>query len=109
VRCYGEYNFGGAGVCQDYAYILLTLLRLDKIPCRYVVGLTSDYGETHTWVEAWTGDRYCAADPMRDKLIGQRYIALSRGCDFADSSIECGVFKGTCCGTQAVSLSMEIL
>jgi len=98
----------GAGVCQDYAHILLALLRLDKIPCRYAAGLASDYGETHAWVEAWTGDRYCAADPTRDKLVDEGYIALSRGRDFADCSIERGVFKGACHGTQTVSLSMEI-
>jgi len=98
----------GSGVCQDYTQILLALLRLDKIPCRYVAGLASDYGETHAWVEAWTGDRYCAVDPTRDKLIDSGYIALSRGRDFADSSIERGVFKGACRGTQTVGLNMEI-
>jgi transglutaminase-like putative cysteine protease len=98
----------GAGVCQDYVQILLTLLRLDKIPCRYVAGLASDYGETHAWAEAWTGDKYCAVDPTRDKLIDEGYIALSRGRDFADSSIERGVFTGACRGTQMVSLNMEI-
>jgi len=99
----------GAGVCQDYAHILLTLLRLDKIPCRYVAGLASDYGETHAWVEAWTGTQYCAVDPTRDKCIDEGYIALSRGRDFADCSIERGVFNGACRGTQTISLSMEIL
>jgi transglutaminase-like putative cysteine protease len=98
----------GVGVCQDYAQILLTLLRLDKILCRYVAGLASDYGETHAWVEAWTGDQYIGIDPTRDKFIDEGYIALSRGRDFIDSSIERGVFKGACRGTQTVSLSMEI-
>jgi len=98
----------GAGVCQDYAQILLTLLRLDKIPCRYVAGFASDYGETHAWVEAWTGERFCAIDPTRDKLIDEGYIALSRGRDFADSSIERGVFTGACKGTQTVSLNMMV-
>jgi transglutaminase-like putative cysteine protease len=99
----------GKGVCQDYAQILLSLLRLDKVPCRYVAGLASGCGETHAWVEAWTGNRYCAADPTRDKLIDEGYIALSRGRDFADSSIERGVFTGMCRGTQTVSLNMGIL
>jgi transglutaminase-like putative cysteine protease len=98
----------GAGVCQDYTQILLALLRLDKIPCRYVAGLASGYGETHAWVEAWTGNRYCAADPTRDKLVDEGYIAVSRGRDFNDSSIERGVFTGLCRGTQTVSLNMEI-
>jgi len=99
---------GSVGVCQDYAHILLALLRLDKIPCRYVAGLASDYGETHAWVEAWITDRYYGIDPTRDKLIDEGYIALSRGRDFEDCSVERGVFKGACRGTQTIQLSMEI-
>jgi len=99
---------GGVGVCQDYAHILLALLRNAGIPCRYVAGLASDYGETHAWVEAWIGDRYYGIDPTRDKLIDEGYIALSRGRDFEDCSVERGVFKGACRGTQTITLSMEI-
>jgi len=96
------------GVCQDYAHILLALLRKCGIPCRYVAGLASDYGETHAWVEAWINDRYYGIDPTRDKLIDEGYIALSRGRDFEDCSVERGIFKGACRGTQTVNLSMEI-
>jgi hypothetical protein len=100
---------GGAGVCQDYAHILLTLLRMDKIPCRYVAGLASDYGETHAWVEAQIEkDRFCGIDPTRNKLIDENYITLSRGRDFKDCSVERGVFKGACRGTQTINLKMEI-
>ena len=99
---------GGAGVCQDYAHILLALLRHGGISCRYVAGLASDYGETHAWVEAWIVDRYYGIDPTRDKLIDEGYIALSRGRDFEDCSVERGVFKGACRGTQTINLSMEI-
>jgi transglutaminase-like putative cysteine protease len=86
----------------------LAILRQDKIPCRYVAGLASDYGETHAWVEAWIRDKYCGIDPTRDKLIDENYIAISRGRDFADCTIERGLFKGACRGTQKVSLSMEV-
>ena len=99
---------GGVGVCQDYAHILLALLRYGGVPCRYVAGLASDYGETHAWVEAWIDDRYYGIDPTRDKLIDEGYIALSRGRDFEDCSVERGVFKGMCRGTQTIKLSMEI-
>jgi len=99
---------GGVGVCQDYAHILLALLRRGGVPCRYVAGLASDYGETHAWVEAWIADRYYGIDPTRDKLIDEGYIALSRGRDFEDCSVERGVFKGACRGTQTINLSMEI-
>jgi transglutaminase-like putative cysteine protease len=96
------------GVCQDYVHILLALLRHGGVPCRYVAGLASDYGETHAWVEAWIADRYYGIDPTRDKLIDEGYIALSRGRDFEDCSVERGMFKGACRGTQTKNLSMEI-
>jgi hypothetical protein len=99
----------GAGVCQDYAHILLSLLRMDKIPCRYIAGLASDYGETHAWVDAQiTKDRFCGIDPTRDKLIDENYIALSWGRDFRDCSVERGVFNGVCQQTQTINLKMEI-
>jgi transglutaminase-like putative cysteine protease len=98
----------GAGVCQDYAHILLALLRLDGIPCRYIAGLASDYGETHAWVEAWLADRYCGIDPTRNKLIDEGYIAISRGRDFEDCSVERGIFKGACRGTLTINLKMEV-
>jgi hypothetical protein len=99
----------GVGVCQDYAHILLGLLRMDKIPCRYIAGLASDYGETHAWVEAEIGEgKFCGIDPTRDKLIDENYIALSQGRDFKDCSVERGVFKGACRGTQTVNLKMEV-
>jgi len=97
----------GAGVCQDYAHILLALLRLSGIPCRYIAGLASDYGETHAWVEAWIEDRYYGIDPTRDKLIDSGYIALSSGRDFEDCSVERGAYRGACRGTQTISLLME--
>jgi transglutaminase-like putative cysteine protease len=98
----------GTGVCQDYAHILLTLLRLDGTPCRYVMGLASDYGETHAWVEAWIADRYYGIDPTRNKLIDEGYLALSHGRDFEDASVERGIFKGSCRGIQTIILNMEI-
>jgi transglutaminase-like putative cysteine protease len=99
----------GAGVCQDYAHIMLALLRLDGLPCRYVAGLASDCGETHAWVEVWLRDGYYGLDPTRDKPVDGGYVALSRGRDFEDCSVERGVFKGLCKGTQTISLTMEKL
>jgi transglutaminase-like putative cysteine protease len=99
----------GAGVCQDYAHILLALLRMDKLPCRYVAGLASDYGETHAWVDVQVSKGlFCGIDPTRDKLVDENYIALSQGRDFKDCSVERGIFKGTCQQTQTINLKMEV-
>jgi transglutaminase-like putative cysteine protease len=58
-------------------------------------------------VEAWAEGKYFGIDPTRDKLIDEYYIALSRGRDFHDCSVERGVYKGAHGGTQTVYVSME--
>ena len=55
----------GKGVCQDYVHLTLLLLREVGIPARYVSGYLlpktdaevrqTVTGESHAWVEAWTG------------------------------------------------------
>jgi transglutaminase-like putative cysteine protease len=55
----------GKGVCQDFVHLTLLLLREAGVPARYVSGyLLPDpdarvrqtvTGESHAWVEAWTG------------------------------------------------------
>ena len=44
------------GVCQDFAHILLALLRLVNVPCRYVSGHMLGEGAPHAWVEALIAD-----------------------------------------------------
>lgn len=44
----------GAGVCQDFAHILLAFLRAQNVICRYVAGLTTGEGASHAWVEVLT-------------------------------------------------------
>ena len=83
----------GHGVCQDYAHILLALLRARRIPCVYVTGLLLGEGQTHAWVEVFTGETWLPLDPTHDRIVGEHYVALSRGRDFGDSSIDRGVFK----------------
>lgn len=50
----------GAGVCKDFSHILISLLRMDGIPARYIAGLAFCNDETHSWVEYWTGDHWKA-------------------------------------------------
>jgi transglutaminase-like putative cysteine protease len=97
------------GVCQDFAHILLSLLRLEKIPCRYIAGLASDYGETHAWVEAEVNGKFYGIDPTRNKFIDENYLTLTRGRDFDDCAIERGVLKGFCRGFQKIDLKMRLV
>lgn len=93
----------GEGVCQDYAHILLSLLRLDGIRCRYVAGLAFACGETHAWVEIYDGGRWIGIDPTHNRLIGERYIKLCHGRDYADCPIERGIYMGNVSSTQTVT------
>jgi transglutaminase-like putative cysteine protease len=94
-----------AGVCQDFAHIMITLVRSKlRIPCRYVSGYLfhghSDHDRsvnsaTHAWVEAlvpqlgWVG-----FDPTNWLTAGDRHIRTAIGRDYADVPPTHGIFRG---------------
>ncbi len=92
-----------AGVCQDYAHIMIALVRDLGIPCRYVSGYlyhrrhdtSATTDATHAWVEAllpelgWVG-----FDPTNDIPVGERHLRVAIGRDYADVPPTRGVFKG---------------
>lgn len=82
------------GVCQDFSHIMLSLLRMDRIPCRYVAGLAACDGETHSWVELWDGQKWFGFDPANNCCVNEDYLVLSQGRDFSDCSIDRGVMFG---------------
>ena len=85
----------GKGVCQDYSHILLSLLRMDNIPCRYIAGLAFCDGETHSWIEIWNGKFWTGFDPTNNCYADDEYLVLSQGRDFGDCAIDRGVMFGT--------------
>lgn len=82
------------GVCQDFTHIMLSLLRMDGIPCRYIAGLASCDGETHSWLEYWDGDCWRGFDPTNNIAATDDYLTLSQGRDFGDCAIDRGVMLG---------------
>lgn len=82
------------GVCQDFSHIMLSLLRMDKIPCRYIAGLAACNGETHSWIEVWDGEKWRGFDPANNCPVNEDYLVLSQGRDFGDCSIDRGVMFG---------------
>ena len=93
-----------AGVCQDFAHIMITLVRQLKIPCRYVSGYLyhEDQGHdrspaaaTHAWVEAYLGELgWVAFDPTNNLMGCERHIRVAMGRDYADVPPTRGVYKG---------------
>lgn len=94
----------GAGVCQDYAHILLALLRMDGISCRYICGMMVGEGASHAWVEAAAGERWLSLDPTNRCEAGEDYIVLSLGRDAWDCTINRGVYQGWTTQNSAVSV-----
>ena len=82
------------GVCQDFSHILISLLRMEGIAARYIAGLAFCDGETHSWVEYWTGDHWAGIDPANNCPVNDDYIVISQGRDFRDCAIDRGVMFG---------------
>lgn len=91
------------GVCQDFAHIMIALVRNLHIPCRYVSGYLhhSEYidrsadGATHAWVETLLpGLGWIGFDPTNNLVAGGRHIRTAIGRDYADVPPTLGTMKG---------------
>ena len=98
----------GAGVCQDFAHLFITVARSWKIPARYVMGyLDPGIGTggvelaTHAWAEALVpGEGWLGFDATNTMLANDRYVAVSVGRDSCDAAPQRGSFKGASGGEQ---------
>ena len=84
----------GYGVCQDYSHILISLLRMESIPCRYVTGMMLGEGLSHAWVEFYSDGKWIAVDPTNDTVVKDDHIRIAAGRDYSDCSINQGLFTG---------------
>ncbi len=85
-----------AGVCQDFAHLMLACLRSHGLAARYVSGYlatTPPPGKerivgadaSHAWLEVWLGDdEWLALDPTNDQWAGDRYVTIAWGRDYGD-------------------------
>lgn len=97
----------GNGVCQDYAHIMISLCRMNKIPCRYVTGMMVGEGKSHAWVEVFSGDRWIGMDPTNSQLVDDHYIKIAHGRDYSDCLVNQGVFTGSVTQKQEICVHVE--
>jgi transglutaminase-like putative cysteine protease len=112
----------GAGVCQDFAHLLLGVVRMRGIPVRYVSGYLVP-GSTaapeakqedviggqasHAWAEVlipnsgWTG-----FDPTLGNPVGLRHVRVAYGRDYGDVAPVRGVYKGH--AGQSLSVDVRV-
>jgi transglutaminase-like putative cysteine protease len=100
----------GAGVCQDFAHLLLGVLRKRGIPARYVSGYLVPQNKdnpaakleeviggqaSHAWAEAYLPDSgWTPLDATLGKPVGMRHVRIAYGRDYSDVAPVRGVYKG---------------
>lgn len=103
-----------AGVCQDFAHILLVFMRMFSIPSRYVSGYICSKdkemrgeGATHAWVEAYIPNYgWLGLDPTNNCLVNDQHVRLAVGRNFSDCTPVKGTYKGS--GEHTLEVSVEI-
>lgn len=85
----------GAGVCQDYAHLLIALCRAAGLAARYVAGYGAQEGQMHAWVEVLVDEKWRAFDPTHGREIGEINVAVAHGRDYRDVLPHSGRFRGT--------------
>jgi transglutaminase-like putative cysteine protease len=97
------------GVCQDYAHVMIALLRFIGIPARYVAGVAQGEGESHAWVEAWIDGWWQGFDPTHNSMVGYQdaYIPIAVGRDAADCPLNSGQFIGQ--AEQVLSVQTQLI
>ena len=103
-----------AGVCQDFAHILLIFLRMFEIPSRYVSGYICPKdkemrgeGATHAWVEAYIPNYgWIGLDPTNNCIVNDQHVRLATGRNFEDCTPVKGTYKGS--GEHTLEVSVEI-
>lgn len=102
----GEAYAVRAGVCQDYAHIMIALCRLHGIPARYVSGHLLGEGGSHAWVEILAPSHETpgmfaahAFDPTHGAIADLRYVTVAAGRDYNDVAPVSGAFRAPYGGT----------
>lgn len=107
------------GVCQDYAHLMVAILRSLGIPARYVSGYLNTVAPpgkekvlgadaSHAWVSAWIkGHGWVDMDPTNGVSGGQNHITLAWGRDYGDVTPLKGVVLGG--GIQKLKVEVTVL
>lgn len=106
----------GAGVCQDYAHVMLALCRACGLPSRYVSGHLVGQGGTHAWVEVLlpaadgTGEAIAHAfDPTHASRGGLGYVTVAVGADYSDVAPTSGTYRSAARGRLTATKKVTLL
>jgi transglutaminase-like putative cysteine protease len=99
----------GKGVCQDFAHLMIAVLRSFGVPSRYVSGYVhrpNKESQSHAWCEAWVPDLgWIGIDPTNDRVIDDRFVKVAIGRDFTDVPPNKGVCRTR--GQESIFVRVE--
>lgn len=107
-----------AGVCQDFAHVMIAALRSVGVPARYVSGYLETLpppgqkklqgaDASHAWVEVWTPESgWTGFDPTNNLLPAGRHVKIAHGRDYFDVQPLKGIFLGT--GMQSLFVQVDV-
>ncbi|WP_395701493.1 transglutaminase domain-containing protein [Aquabacterium sp.] len=111
----------GRGVCQDFAHLMIGVLRSRGLAARYVSGylLTQPppgqprlvgADASHAWVAVWCPlNGWVALDPTNKVAVAQDHVTLAFGRDYADVAPLRGVIRGGGTTPPHVAVTVEPL
>jgi transglutaminase-like putative cysteine protease len=96
-----------SGVCQDFAHLMLAMVRTAGLPARYVSGYIEHYdpekvdpalvgaAASHAWIEVFLpGGEWYGLDPTNNQAAGERHVVTAVGRDYHDVAPMRGTYKG---------------
>ncbi len=108
------------GVCQDFAHLMLSIVRTAGLPARYVSGYIEHVdpekvdlklvgaAASHAWVEVHLpGGEWHGLDPTNNQPAGERHVVTAVGRDYHDVAPMRGTYKGALDQKLRVMVSLE--
>jgi transglutaminase-like putative cysteine protease len=99
----------GKGVCQDFAHLMIAVLRSMGVPARYVSGYVhrpNKESQSHAWCEAWLPDLgWVGLDPTNNRVVDDHFIKVAIGRDFTDVPPNKGIYRGV--GEESIGVRVE--
>ncbi|MDP4022910.1 transglutaminase family protein [Methylobacterium sp. NEAU 140] len=109
---------GRAGVCQDFAHLMIAALRGLGLPAAYVSGYLRTVpppgrprlrgaDASHAWVAVWCGDGWLGLDPTNGCAVRDDHIVVARGRDYGDVAPLDGIVSAS--GRQRLKVEVDVI
>jgi len=99
------------GVCQDFAHVMIGVLRSQRLAARYISGYVRTGGEfqgaqaSHAWVSVFfPGIGWLDFDPTNDVMPSEGHVTLAWGRDYGDVT----PVKGITLGGRGQTVEVEV-